>query len=250
MVYIYQKQKQTQSVKKSFAALKTRVETRVYPKDIKTDTENPEIAPNLNLQENIVLEKNSKQKLFQKFPENLGSGYSIDYYKSIMKDYNSPLSQYLRNLMYLNTLLNGFSLSPNTKEKNALTPWFLDTFVMPIWILVQNTLLEHPEFLIRALPSDYKGEVLRMHDRVYAIRTPKISNGGPTMSEVNIDKLISDVKEGAVFNAELDYAKGTPQITYKSTLSENDVSVKKRKPKRVVAVVPSLLSVIELESLK
>lgn len=248
IIHVYDKKKQTEKKKKSFAALATRIEPRVYPKSFEPETEQPKIVTIEKQSEEVI--PNTKQKHYQKIAEYEGINYSFDFYNDIMSDYSSDLSHFLRNIMYLNSMLNGFTINPNTKEKQMLTPWYLDTYIMPIFAIVESLLLEHPEFATRALPVDYSGEVLRREGALLAIREPKIVNGALAANEEEIRDLLRSNTNifGKVVG--LESVKRAPKKSYKSTQKIDSSKAQKDIMFGKVAVTPMNLSNLELQTLR
>lgn len=184
-IYIYNKQKQSSSVKKSFSVLKSRVEPRIYPKnqdEPEESSENPIFNP-------PVYNPETGKKQYQKLAQ-FSVNYPKEFYIRLFQDYHGKISQGLRNIFFLNSFLNGFTISPTAKNKKELTPWYVDNFVTPVLVLVEKFLLENPEFSNRALKSGFNKDMFLWRGKYVSIREPKVYNGVPKIAEEEIDWLL------------------------------------------------------------
>lgn len=131
-IVLYDKSSQEAKKKKRYAPFKNRIEVRAYPKD--------EEALEKNYTENSG--KKQKQKI-----SNVSTNLSLNVISSIFRDYRSEKSIGIRNLIWLHSVLNGFTLSKTAKRKEELTPLFVDQYLMPILAITKKMLLENKYWL-------------------------------------------------------------------------------------------------------
>lgn len=134
------------------------------------------------------LEISAKAGFVKKGYQKIAQGninYFIGIYTKIFENYESNESCLIRNIIFLNTFINGFTLTPNTRNKKELTPWYVDNFVTPVCALIEKALLENPNFTIRALPLNYQKPVILYENDVIALDEPlKTASGDYIIGEV------------------------------------------------------------------
>lgn len=103
--------------------------------------------------------------------------YSTYFYLKMFLNYDNEIGQGLRNILFLNSLVNGFTLSPNVRDKKLLTAWYVNNFITPVMALVEKFLLKNPVFTTRALRPDYDKEIAVYRDQIITIREPEFETG-------------------------------------------------------------------------
>lgn len=131
----------------------------------------------------------AKQKIKQKIAL-AEVNFPKDFYLKIFENYNSDESLALRNLYYLRSVLNGFTLNPTVKSKELLTAWYVDTIVTPMLPCIQKYLLENPKVFNKVLQPGYDKETLVIDGQLICIEEPLVVNGEPVINEQQRKNLI------------------------------------------------------------
>lgn len=172
-IIIYNKRRQKASVKKAFSVLKTRIETRSNPKNAFAE----EVLDS-TIKEHLKQGKKGFQELAKS-----NVSYSNEFYAKIFQDYSSEISAGLRNLMYLNNVVNGFTLNPNVRDKKLLTAWYVDNIITPLLVLVEKSLIENHVFMDEVLTLYKQKTTAKVGDKIITINEPLVVNGEPCLDE-------------------------------------------------------------------
>jgi len=70
--------------------------------------------------------------------------------------------------MYMNMMLNSFTLNQNSKDKTQVTNWYLENYILPAFTHVEKVLLENAEFQAGVLKTEKRKELGYVDGKIFA----------------------------------------------------------------------------------